>query len=80
MELTHLNTVANDVPEEDVEAYIAKYPNCWTVTEGNHYGEGWRYDKDGGLLPWYAKLDAEYHYISQHNIPNNIGWYLPDGV
>lgn len=80
MELTHLNTVANDVPEEMVEAYIAKFPNCWTVTKGNHYGEGWRYNTDGTLLPWYAKLDAEYHYISQQNIPNNIGWYLPDGV
>ena len=78
MELTHLNTVANDVPEEMVEAYIAKFPNCWTVTEGNHYGEGWRYNTDGTLLPWYAKLDAEYHYISQRNIPNNIGWYLPE--
>lgn len=78
MELTHLNTIANDVPEEDVEAYIAKFPNCWTVTEGNHYGDGWRYDGEGGLLPWYAKLDAEYHYISQRNIPNNMGWYLPD--
>lgn len=78
MNLTHLNTVANDVPEEDVEAFIAKHPDCWTVTEGNHYGEGWRYNTDGTLLPWYAKLDAEYHYISQRNIPNNIGWYLPD--
>lgn len=78
MNLTHLNTVANDVPEEDVEAFIAKHPDCWTVTEGNHYGEGWRYAKDGTLLPWYAKLDAEYHYISQRNIPNNIGWYLPE--
>ena len=77
MELTHLNTVANDIPEEDVEAYIARHPNCWTVTEGNHYGEGWRYNTDGTLLPWYAKLDAEYHYISQQNIPNNSGWYLP---
>ena len=48
-----------------------------TVTEGNHYGVGWRYDTDSKtLLPWYAKLDAEYHYISQRNIPNNIGWYL----
>ena len=78
MELTHLNTVANDVPEEMVEAYIAKFPDCWTVTKGNHYGEGWRYNTDGTLLPWYAKLDAEYHYISQQNIPNNIGWYLPE--
>ena len=77
MELTHLNTVANDVPEEDIEAYMAKYPSCWVVNKGNHYGEGWRYNTDGTLLPWYAKLDAEYHYISQQNIPNNSGWYLP---
>ena len=78
MNLTHLNTVANDVPEEDVDAFIEKHPTCWTVTEGNHYGEGWRYNTDGTLLPWYAKLGAEYHYISQRNIPNNIGWYLPE--
>ena len=56
---------------------MAKYPSCWVVNKGNHYGEGWRYNTDGTLLPWYAKLDAEYHYISQQNIPNNSGWYLP---
>ena len=77
LNLTHLNTINNDVPEEQIEAFIEKHPDCWTVTEGNHYGIGWRYDTDGStLLPWYAKLDAEYHYISQRNIPNNIGWYL----
>ena len=77
LNLTHLNTINNDVPEEQIEAFIENHPDCWTVTEGNHYGIGWRYDTDGStLLPWYAKLDAEYHYISQRNIPNNIGWYL----
>ena len=77
LNLTHLNTINNDVPEEQIEAFQEKHPDCWTVTEGNHYGIGWRYDTDGSsLLPWYAKLDAEYHYISQRNIPNNIGWYL----
>lgn len=77
LNLTHLNTINNDVPEEQIEAFKEKHPDCWTVTEGNHYGVGWRYDTDSKtLLPWYAKLDAEYHYISQRNIPNNIGWYL----
>jgi len=77
LNLTHLNTINNDVPEEQIEAFKESHPDCWTVTEGNHYGIGWRYDTDGSsLLPWYAKLDAEYHYISQRNIPNNIGWYL----
>lgn len=77
MSLTHLNTIHNDVPEEQIEAFQETHPDCWTVTEGNHYGVGWRYDTDNKtLLPWYAKLDAEYHYISQRNIPNNIGWYL----
>lgn len=77
LNLTHLNTINNDVPEEQIEAFKEAHPDCWTVTEGNHYGVGWRYDTDSKtLLPWYAKLDAEYHYISQRNIPNNIGWYL----
>ncbi|MBQ6719725.1 MAG: hypothetical protein IJN20_05190 [Oscillospiraceae bacterium] len=77
LNLTHLNTINNDVPEEQIEAFKESHPDCWTITEGNHYGVGWRYDTDGlSLLPWYAKLDAEYHYISQRNIPNNIGWYL----
>ena len=77
LNLTHLNTINNDVPEEQIEAFKESHPDCWTITEGNHYGIGWRYDTDGlSLLPWYAKLDAEYHYISQRNIPNNIGWYL----
>ncbi len=79
IKLTHLNTIGNDVPDEQIDAFIEANPDCWTVTEGNHYGIGWRYDRDGiALLDWYAKLDAEYHYISQRNIPNNIGWYLPD--
>jgi len=77
LNLTHLNTIHNDVPEEDIEAYIEAHPDCWTVTKGNHYGVGWRYDTDEQtLLDWYAKLDAEYHYISGKNIPNNVGWYL----
>lgn len=77
LQLTHLNTIHNGVPEEQIEAFKESHPDCWTVTEGNHYGVGWRYDTDSQtLLPWYAKLDAEYHYISQRNIPNNIGWYL----
>jgi len=79
LNLTHLNTIHNDVTEEDIQAYTEAHPDCWVVTKGNHYGVGWRYDEDEKtLLPWYAKLDAEYHYISQQNIPNNIGWYLPD--
>ncbi|MBQ2854801.1 MAG: hypothetical protein IJE81_04950 [Oscillospiraceae bacterium] len=79
LNLTHLNTINNDIPEEVIEAYAEAHPDCWVVTEGNHYGVGWRYDQDGiALLDWYAKLDAEYHYISQRNVPNNIGWYLPD--
>lgn len=77
LNLTHLNTIHNNVPEEDIEAYIEAHPDCWTVTKGNHYGVGWRYDTDEQtLLDWYAKLDAEYHYISGKNIPNNVGWYL----
>ena len=77
LNLTHLNTINNKVPEEQLTAYQEKHPDCWIVTSGNHYGVGWRYDTDSStLLPWYAKLDAEYHYISQRNIPNNIGWYL----
>lgn len=79
LKLTHLNTINNKVPDEEIDAYIEANPDCWTVTEGNHYGVGWRYDRDNkSLLEWYGKLDAEYHYISQINIPNNIGWYLPD--
>ena len=79
LNLTHLNTIHNEVAEEDVHAYTDAHPDCWVVTKGNHYGVGWRYDEDEKtLLPWYAKLDAEYHYISQQNIPNNMGWYLPD--
>lgn len=79
LKLTHLNTIHNEVSEEAVQAYVDAHPDCWVVTEGNHYGVGWRYDTDEKtLLPWYAKLDAEYHYISQQNIRNNMGWYLPD--
>ena len=77
MTLTHLNTINNKVSEEDIQAFIEANPDCWTVIEGNHYGIGWRYDRDGiALLEWYGKLDAEYHYISQQNVPNNVGWYL----
>ena len=78
LNLTHLNSISNEVSEEDLEAYMEAHPDCWTVIEGNHYGVGWRYAEDNTLLDWYAKLDEQYHYISQKNIPNNSGWYLPE--
>ena len=78
LNLTHLTCVKTRIEDEVIEQYMLDHPDCWTVYEGDQpYGVGWRYDIDNQtLLPWYAKLDAEYHYISQRNIPNNIGWYL----
>lgn len=77
LNLTHLCTKANKVSDEERERFIELHPDCWTTYEGTvDYTVGWRYDEDGGLLDWYAKLDAEYNYISQQNVPNNFGWYL----
>jgi len=73
--LTHLNTMDNKVPEEDIAAYGEANPDCWIVTKGNHYGQGWRYDENDDPLPWYAKMKIAFKYPKS---PNNLGWYLPD--
>lgn len=73
--LTHLNTMDNQVPEEDIAAFAEAHPDCWIVTEGNHYGAGWRYDENNDPLPWYAKMKIAFKYPKS---PNNLGWYLPD--
>ena len=74
-QLTHLNTMDNKVPKEDIEAYGEANPDCWIVTGGNHYGAGWRYDKNNDPLPWYAKAKIAFKYPKS---PNNLGWYLPE--
>lgn len=75
LKLTHLNTINNNVPEEDIEAFIEKNPDCWTVTSGNHYGMGWRTDENDKYLPWYGRMVKAFHYPNAYN---NLGWYLPD--
>ena len=75
IKLTHLNTIDNNVPEEDIVAYGEANPDCWITTRGNHYGAGWRYDKNDDKLPWYEKMVAAFRYPKA---PNNAGLYLPE--
>ena len=73
--LTHLNTLDNNVPAEDIAAYGEANPDCWIVTRGNHYGQGWRYDKNDDPLPYYEKMIKAFRYPKA---PNNAGLYLPE--
>lgn len=68
------------VPMEEQDRFIRQHPDCWTSFSGAQpYGVGWRYDEDEVTpLPYYAMLREVFRYDAA-TIPNNVGWYLPDG-
>lgn len=76
LNLTHLTAVRSKIPEETLTAYGENHPDCWLVYEGDQpYGTGWRYDRDGKHLPWYAKMVTAFGYPNPYN---NLGWYLKE--
>jgi len=68
------------VPAEEQERFTEQHPDCWTSFSGAQpYGVGWRYEEDEITpLPYYAMLREVFRYDAA-TIPNNVGWYLPEG-
>lgn len=84
LNLTHLcakNYSKNRVSQEDQDYFAQLNPDCWALYEGEQpYGPGWRYTEDGkDFLDYYAMLRDVFRYNLDPNIPNHVGWYLPDG-
>ena len=84
--LTHLCARTNPsgksrVPQEEQDRVIAQHPDCWITFSGAQpYGVGWRYDEDEITpLPYYAMLRRVFRYDASI-IPNNVGWYLEEGI
>lgn len=69
------------VPQEEQDRFTQQHPDCWTSFSGAQpYGVGWRYDEDEVTpLPYYAMLRRVFRYDASI-IPNNVGWYLEEGI
>ena len=69
------------VPQEEQERFTQQHPDCNIGFTGPQpYGEGWRYADDGVTpLPYYAMLRRVFKY-DEATIPNNVGWYLEEGI
>lgn len=84
--LTHLVARTNPsgrsrISAEEQQRFIEQHPDCWASFPGAQpYGVGWRYDEDELTpLPYYAMLRRVFRYDASV-IPNNVGWYLEDGI
>nr|MBQ8243721.1 leucine-rich repeat domain-containing protein [Oscillospiraceae bacterium] len=84
--LTHLVARTNPsgrsrISQEEQDRFIAQHPDCWSSFAGAQpYGVGWRYDEDELTpLPYYAMLRRVFRYDASV-IPNNVGWYLEEGI
>lgn len=79
--LTNLCIDHAKVSAEERERFAALQPDCWiTYDDAQPYNDGWRYDEDGITpLPYYAMLRRVFRYDADI-IPNNVGWYLEEGI
>ena len=84
--LTHLVARTNPsgnsrISQEEQDRFIAQHPDCWSSFKGAQpYGVGWRYGEDELTpLPYYAMLRRVFRYDASV-IPNNVGWYLEEGI
>lgn len=81
LKLTNLCIDHAKVSAEERERFAALQPECWiTYDDAQPYNDGWRYDEDGITpLPYYAMLRRVFRYDADI-IPNNVGWYLEEGI
>ena len=81
LKLTNLCIDHAKVSDEERERFAALQPDCWiTHDDAQPYNDGWRYDEDGITpLPYYAMLRRVFRYDADI-IPNNVGWYLEEGI
>ena len=80
LSLTNLCIDGAKVSAEERIRFAELQPGCWlTYGEPQPYNEGWRYEEDKVTpLPYYAMLREVFRYDAG-TIPNNVGWYLPEG-
>ena len=69
------------VPVEEQERFKALKPDCKMSFVGSQpYGTAWRYVEDNKFEEWYATIRRVFRYDKDPAIPNNVGWYLKDGL
>lgn len=79
LNLTNLCIDGAKVSAEERERFAALKPDCWiTYDDAQPYNDGWRYTEENKPLPWYGEIRTLFRYDKDPNIPNNVGWYLPE--
>lgn len=77
--MTNLCIDGAKVSAEERTRFAELQPDCWiTYDDPQPYNAGWRYDENKGYLPWYGQIRSLFRYDRDPNIPNNVGWYLPE--
>lgn len=64
MPLERFNCVKASVKDDELEAFIAKHPDCDTVSKGYALGYGWRYEdkQQTQMFPYYAQMYDIFRY------------------
>ena len=79
LNLTNLCIDGAKVSDEERTRFAALKPDCWiTYDDAQPYNDGWRYTEENKPLPWYGEIRTLFRYDKDPNIPNNVGWYLPE--
>lgn len=79
LNLTNLCIDGAKVKAEERERFAALKSDCWiTYDDAQPYNDGWRYTEENKPLPWYGMIRSVFRYDRDPNIPNNVGWYLPE--
>lgn len=79
LNITNLCIDGAKVSAEERNRFAELQPDCWiTYDDAQPYNDGWRYETNLDYLPWYAQIRSLFRYDRDPNIPNNVGWYLPE--
>jgi len=79
LNLTNLCIDGAKVKAEERDRFQTLKPDCWiTYDDAQPYNDGWRYTEENKPLPWYGMIRSVFRYDKDPNIPNNVGWYLPE--
>ena len=64
LNLERFKCVRTSTTKKDIEAFIAKHPNCRTTTTGSSLGLGWRYEdaNQKTIFPYYEQLVKIFRY------------------
>ena len=79
LNITNLCIDGAKVPTEERERFQTLKPDCWiTYDDAQPYNDGWRYTEENKYLPWYEMIRSVFRYDRDPDIPNSVGWYLPE--